>query len=148
VGNACPCCCAPVTSWWRGVEIRRRSARLGSALAVLIRGSCAYEALRQRLKRSWNERYEGVGPVCKLSGSSFSSLRLLLSHPLQSPSLGAFLSGSQIKAQKRVAELKHRNSMLCFFFYLLSFLTFPGLCFKTNFKNYFLFTIRHVFLGT
>lgn len=39
--------------------------------------------------------------------------------------------------------------MLCFFFFFFFFfLTLPGLGFKTNFTNNFLFTIRNVFLGT
>lgn len=53
----------------------------------------------------------------------------------------------RIKGQRRVAELKYRNSMLCFCFFSF-FLTLPDLGFKPNLTNNFLFTIRNVFLGT
>lgn len=52
-----------------------------------------------------------------------------------------------MKGQRRVAELKYRNSMLCFCFFSF-FLTLPDLGFKPNLTNNFLFTIRNVFLGT
>lgn len=51
-----------------------------------------------------------------------------------------------MKGQRRVAELKHRNSMLCFCCFS-SFLTLPYLGFKADLNN-FLFKIRNVFLGT
>lgn len=53
----------------------------------------------------------------------------------------------EMKGQRRGAELKYRNSMLCFCLSLF-LLTLPDLGFKPNLTNNFLFTIRNVFLGT